>query len=234
MVIFGLTTKVKFKGGNVSSQIINSAMDTAIINSGKYLLGIVQGIIASRNNTLVVLPGKGEILILPEHNIYHANVPDMVEFCGTSADLFQVDVIGDASHSYAADTGRNLKDLLWQASFHATQGNLIEGCSKYDVVQFRHWPNLTRLPVTPNAARICALLTRYPTTIMLVHRVLGIQKEEVYQIYSAAYCAGIARISNNVARSPELASIEASAATQSEPPQERGLFRSLFSKISGL
>jgi hypothetical protein len=129
-------------------------------------------------------------------------------------------------------SGKNISDLLWQSAFHVSEGRLIEGCSKYDVVQLRHWPNLTRLPVTPNAARICALLTRHPTTIMLIHRVLGIDKEEVCQIYSSAYSAGIAHM---VSRSPILNGFEDSADdTQLEQVQDRGIFRSLFAKISRL
>ena len=193
-----------------------------------HLLGIVQRRIASRCDTRIVLREKGEIVIFPERGIYYTNVPDMVEFCGAPAEMFEVSAIGETALPYASGTARSIRELLWQSSFHVSQGRLIEGCSKYDVVQFRHWPNLTRLPVTPNTARICALLTRHPTTIMLVHRMLGIDKTEVYQICSAAYSAGIA---DTLSR----ACFEAGATDiQPEPVKEHGLFRSLFAKISRL
>ncbi len=195
------------------------------------MLGIVQRIVASRDDTRIVLPGKGEIAILPGRNEFHANVQDMPEFCRAPAAHFGVTVFDGAVHTYTSRNGRSIKDLLWQSAFHASQGLLLEGCSKYDVIQFSHWPNLTRLPVTPNAARICALLTRHPTTIMLVHRVLGIDKEEVWQICSAAYSAGIARM---ISHNPAVPGVDAFAAQQPEPVKERGLFRSMFAKISGL
>jgi len=193
-----------------------------------HLLGIVQHIVASQQNTRIVLPGKGEIAILPGRREYYANVLDTVEFCCAPAAMFEVTVFDTTALQYVSGSGKNIRDLLWQAAFHVSHGRLIEGCSKYDVVKFRHWPNLTRLPVTPNAARICALLTRHPTTIMLVHRMLGIDKEEVCQIYSAAYSAGIA---DTLSR----ACFEASTTDNPpEPVKEQGLFRSLFAKISRL
>jgi hypothetical protein len=192
----------------------------------------VQGVVASRNDTLITLPGKGEMVIFPGRNEYCANVKDMAEFCRAPAGHFEVTVISEATMTDSHAPARSIKDLLWMTAFHASRGLLPEGCSKYDVVQFRHWPNLTRLPATQNVARVCALLTRHPTTIMLVHHILDIEKSEVHQIYSAAYSAGIAhRISSN----PVSGSVDAFAAeVRPEPVQERGLFRSLFAKISGL
>jgi hypothetical protein len=218
---------------NVLLELSSSTADagTTTFAPADHLLGIVQRIVASRDNTRIVLPGKGEIAILPGLGEYYASVQNMAEFCTAPPTQFQVSALGEAALPSTAGK-RNIQELLWNAAFQASQGRLAEGCSKYDVVQFRHWPNLTRLPVTPNAARICALLTRHPTTIMLLHRMLCIDKEEVYQIYSAAYCAGIA---NTISRTPESANPETQVAEgQPAPAQERGIFRSLFAKISGL
>ncbi len=216
----------------MSLDLSNTATNAALTTfaPANHLLGIVQGVVASRDDTRITLPGKGEIVIFPGRNEYRSNVKDMAEFCRAPAGHFEVTVINQAAITDAP--ARSVKDLLWMAAFYPSPGLLLEGCSKYDVVQFRHWPNLTRLPATQNAARVCALLTRHPTTIMLVHHILDIEKSEVHQIYSAAYGAGIAhRISSN----PVSGSIDAFAAeVRPEPPQERGLFRSLFAKISGL
>ena len=197
-----------------------------------YLLGIVQCIVASGNDAYITLPGNGEIVILPGRNEYRARVEDMAEFCRAPADHFTITAISEAAQTDYSAPAKSLRDLLWCAAFHASQGLLVEGCSKYDVVQFCHWPNLTRLPATKNAARICALLTRHPTTIMLVHHVLDIEKDEVYQIYSAAYSAGIVQRIGGNSQPGNVAVLPAEV--QTEPVQERGLFRSLFAKISGL
>ena len=203
---------------------------TTEFSPANHLLGIVQGIVASQNEVRILLPGKGEIAIRPARAEYHANAQDLPDFCRADAAEFKVIPLNETAPAYVTGPGRDLKELLWSAAFHASEGRLVEGASKYDVVQFRHWPNLTRLPTTPNAARICALLTRHPTTVMLIHRVLGIDKAEVCQIYSAAHCAGI---TSTISQTPK-ASSAASEAAPSEPAQERSLFRSLFAKISGL
>lgn len=198
-----------------------------------YLLGLIQHAMAAGANTRIILPGKGEITLLPVRGEYYSTVTNMAEFCSVRPTQFEVTTLAETAEPlpYAATSARSIKELLWIAGFHASQGRLVQGCSKYDVAQFKYWPNLTRLPVTANAARVCALLTRHPTTIMLLHRMLGVEKEEVYQLYSAAHCAGIA---TTISRTPESANLEAESAVPLPPSQERGIFRSLFAKISGL
>lgn len=191
-----------------------------------YFLGIAQRAIASGVDTRVALPGAGEVSLFPARQMYSANLSDPEGFFQEAAGKFKVTTL-DASAE--PKEPRHMAELLWTAGFHASRGRVTEGTSMFDVVQFHHWPNLTKLPHTPNTARICALLTRHPTTIMLAHRLLGIKKDEVYRIYSAAYAAGIANI---IHQNPEAT---AAAETEAEEKSEaRGLFRSLFSKISGL
>lgn len=213
-------------------ELLEQPVATSTLAPGGNLLGMVQLIQSSRINTRIILRAtQDEISVFPERGEFYTNVADMAAFCRTPiAQLDQI-TFDEAALPYASAPGRPIGDLLWQVGFHISRGNLIEGCSKYDVVQFQRWPNLTRLPVTPNSARICALLTRHPTTVMLVHRMLGIDKEEVYQNYSAAYSAGLV---NAVSRNPEADGAESDAATLAEPPKERGLFHSLFAKISRL
>ncbi|MBI3479913.1 MAG: hypothetical protein HY016_06100 [Nitrosomonadales bacterium] len=212
------------------SRDIEHATDSAetVFSAADYFLGIAQRIASSRDNTRVVLPGKGEVSLFPARKEYSANISNMAEFCLAPATQFEVVALGDTAQP--PGSGKHIGELLWHAGFHASQGRLLEGTSRYDVVQFRRWPNLTRLPMTQNTARICALLTRHPTTIMLVHRQLGISKEEVYHIYSAAHSAGIA---SPVSRNPQ-APDETAQTGSPEPAQERSLLRSLFAKISGL
>lgn len=204
---------------------------STLIPSGD-LLGIVQRIQSSRTSIRIILRAtQDEIALFPERGEFYASVSDMASFCRAPVAQFEQIAFDEVALPYASGPGRPIGDLLWQVAFHTSQGNLIEGRSKYDVVQFQRWPNLTRLPVTPNSARICALLTRHPTTIMLVHRMLGIDKEEVYQNYSAAYSAGLV---NAISCSPETAGAESEASSLAEPPKERGLFQSLFARISRL
>jgi hypothetical protein len=195
-----------------------------------HLLGVVQRVVASQRNARISLLGKGHVVIIPERGEYYANVQDMPEFCSAPAAAYTTTEFRESLQSDSVGTARNINDLLWHASFHASQGRLIAGCSKSDIVHFRRWPNLPRLAVTPNTAQICALLTRKPTTIMLVHRILGINRAEVFQVYSAASSAGIANVicRNTASECGEDTNFQ----TKQRP--EQGLLRSLFAKISGL
>ncbi len=221
------------KGDNeVSQDVAQSQADAGdvVFAAADYFLGIAQRIITSGGNARVVLPGRGEVSLFPARREFTADIPDWADFFQAPGALFQVTPLDAKDAPQAPLFGRNIGELLWQAGFYASQGRVLESISKYDVVQFRHWPNLPRLPKTANTARICALLTRHPTTIMLVHRMLGINKEEVYRVYSAAYSAGIAHV---VSRDRTLDETRVEAVLP-EPVQERSLLRSLFAKISGL
>lgn len=223
----------------MSNDISNSPVELgdAFFSAKDYFLGIARRAVAFNENTRVVLAGKGEVFIYPGRKEFFADISDMAEFFQTPAAQFEVTPLGAAASPQAPGTGKNISELLWQAGFHASQGRMLDDTTKYDVVQFLSWPNLTRLPKTPNTARICALLTRHATTIMLVHRKLGIENKEVYQVYSAAYSAGIASIRNlestTKLRAMDSLTTEAELAT-AEPAPKQGMFHSLFSKISGL
>ena len=211
------------------SQVIAStpaeAADAAFAPAD-YFLGLAQRAIASGNETRIALTGMGEVMLYPARKMYSADLSDPEGYFQAPAGQFRVSSLGASAEPAHP---RPIDELLWMAAFHASKGRMIEGTSMFDVVQFHHWPNLPKLPHTANTARICALLTRHPTTIMLAHRLLGIKREEVYRVYSAAYAAGIANI---IHQNPE-----ATSASEPEPEdrsESRGLFRSLFAKISGL
>ncbi len=207
-----------------------------------YFLGFARRIAAAQGNMRVALPGRGEVIIWPERREYCTNVPDMAEFCRTPASEFELGLLKKDEETRLTGLGpaRPIGDLLWQAAFHASQGRLVasrsngEAVRLSDIIRFRRWPNLTRLPKTPNTMRICALLTRHPSSILLVSRKLGIAPEEVYQVYSAACSSGIVNVlSNHLGQSDIEADIQDEEAPL-RPMQEPGLIRSLLSKISGL
>lgn len=212
------------------SQVITSNAVEATestFSPGDYFLGLAQRAIASGHDTRIALPGAGdEVLLYPARQMYSANLSDPEGFFQEAAGKFKVTSLGASAEPREP---RHLAELLWMAGFHASRGRMTEGTSMFDVVEFHHWPNLTKVPHTANTARICALLTRHPTTIMLAHRLLGIKKDEVYRVYSAAHAAGIANI---IHQNPEATA--AAAPEVEEKTDARGLFRSLFSKISGL
>lgn len=197
-----------------------------------HLLNIVQRLLNSQANSQITLPGMGSITILSQRREYHADVNDMPEFSIAPAKNYEIRSLENAELTTISPSGKDVRDLLWQLAFHIYEDSLIESCSENDVIQFNRWPNLTRLPTTPHTARICALLTRHPTSITLVRRVLGIDKKEVNRVISAAYSAGIV---NTISHGPSLVTSESTAADiKAEPIQKSGLWNSLFAKISSL
>jgi hypothetical protein len=197
-----------------------------------HLLNIVQRVLSTQGNSRIILPGMGSITILSQRREYDADVKDMREFSIAPAENFEIKDLESSELSSISPSGKDVRDLLWQVAFYLYEDNLIESCSENDVIQFSRWPNLTRLPITPHTARICALLTRHPTSIMLVRRVLGIDKKEVNRVVSAAFSTGIV---NTISRGPSLSSAEP-AVTEIKPEQTQksGLWNSLFAKISNL
>jgi len=207
------------------------ATATAIVPA-THLLTIVQRILNSQDNTKITLPGMGAISIFPLRREYHADVEHMEAFCTSPAAEFEITLLDSQAPAAASHAKRDVRDLLWQLAFYIHEESLIEGCSENDVIQFSRWPNLTRLPTTPNTARISALLTRHPTSVTLVRRILGIDKSEVNRVISAAISAGIV---NTVSHAPSLASPDSSITeTKAVPSQKPSLWNSLFAKISSL
>jgi hypothetical protein len=206
--------------------------DTAVVEAASHLLHIVQRVVDAQQNTQISLPELGNITILPQSREYHADVNDMYEFSIAPVANFEIKTLNSSELASISQPGKDIKDLLWQLAFYIYEDSLIESCSENNVIQFSRWPNLTRLPTTPNTARICALLTRHPTSVTLVRRVLGIDKKEVNRIISAAFSAGIV---NTISRGPSLVSSEPVVnEVKPEQTQKSGLWNSLFAKISSL
>jgi hypothetical protein len=186
----------------------------------------VRRAVQNKQDVLLALDGVGQVLVRGVQGECLAGpMNDLARFCTAPVDQIRVTVLepDEATRQAGGRAGRNIDEFMWTAAFHASQGRLMEGCNTYDVVQFRHWPNLSRLPHTPNTMRIVAMLTRHTTSIALAHRLLKIEARELYQIYSAARCAGLARVINGTVQEPVL-----------KPHRNQTLLSSLMSKIAGL
>ena len=191
-----------------------------------YVVHLIKRAVTHGQDATISAAGLGEVIILSDRGEYFPAVPSMVEFCTAPASRFNVNLLKPGSLPPAAANGhgRNVDELMWQAAFYASNGRLMTGCYRDDVVELDHWPNLSRLPLTPNAVRIAALLTRHPTSITLAGRLLKVEREELYQFYSAARCAGIARAINRKEEAPP----------PLPPHRNQTLLSSLLSKIAGL
>jgi hypothetical protein len=197
-----------------------------------YAIGILLNLSPETESVKITHPDKGDILISPKRGEYIARISDAPGFFQADKSVFTVTVLKE---KFPSDVQvKSMEDLLWEATQHASQGRLIEGLHKYDVVQFTRWPNLTRVSITPNVMRICALLTRFPSGAHLAQAILGIKAAEMYAVCSAAKVIGIVKLLNRTMKS------DADEDKQVEELGRRaesksGLFLGrLFSKLSGL
>lgn len=193
-----------------------------VFSANDHLINIIKRAVNNAQNIHVNLLGNGSITILSSIGQYFDNTDDIKYFCMTPASEYKVTVLNKHDGNYDPEnTGRNIDELMWIAGFYASKGRLMEGCYRDDVVELMHWPNLTRLPSTPNTMRLASLLSSHPTSITLAHRFLRIDRAEAYQFYTAARCAGLARAVNRTPKEPAL-----------KPHRNQALLGLLLNKIS--
>ncbi|MDD4910860.1 MAG: hypothetical protein PHP57_01065 [Sideroxydans sp.] len=210
----------------MSVDVLNRPSRDVLLMPTIHLLGIIQRIIATGQNTLVLLPGIGDVMIFPKRNEYYSSVKDMAEFCDAPIIKYKLVVIGESDLSTEQSVCRGLGELMWHFAFASPSAQLLDEYSIYDVVKFKQWPNLTRLPSTPNTSRIISLLTRHPTTLAHVQQKLKIESSEIHQVFNAAHYAGIVEV---VSRARAKAS---APCIQVKPSHEQNFFRSLFTKFA--
>ena len=198
-------------------------------------LGLAQRIASGNTITHVLLKDAGEVVIDPQRCRYTAFIPQPDLFYRATPGGFRTAPAKTASFPDYPE--RDLAELLWIAGHHASNGRLLAGCSKYDVVQLLHWPNLSRLPLTPNTMRLCAFLSRRASAIHLARKLLGVDEEEAYSFYSAALSAGALEL---VSRAPAQNQAEPESVPDTTPaaterhPANRSVLRLLWSKVSRL
>ena len=185
---------------------------------------------AEKQATLIYAAGIGAVAVIPDLGDYFTELSDdeLAAFCRVPATGFTAKRLGDASRNQLLGqgiSGRNIEELKWQAAYHASQGRLMKGCGRDDVVLLKSWPNLTRLPAMANGVRIAALLTRHPTTVSLAHRLLKIPVAEMNEFYSAAAAAGLAIAVNRKPEHPQ---------QEIQPHRQRGLLGAIFERVMGL
>ncbi len=87
------------------------------------------------------------------------------------------------------DTGRHaypIATFLWQLALWASRGRLPAGTNLHQPIYLKHWPNFTRMPVTPHALAIAALWAKQPRSLVDTSLSLQIPQRYVFAFYSAA------------------------------------------------
>lgn len=197
-------------------------LEDDVFSPDDYLINIIKRAVKNNQNIHISIPSLGNIIVRSSSGEYIDNTEDLARFCVYPACDYKVNILSDKDAGVdPSRIGRNIDELMWIAAFYISDGRLMDGCYRDDVVELMHWPNLTRIPSTPNSMRLASLLSHHPTSITLAYRFLRINREEAYQFYSAARCAGLARAINRVPEEPPL-----------KPHRNQALLSLLLNKIT--
>ncbi len=198
----------------------------------EYAIGILLRLPPELEHVRISHPEMGELLVSPRRGQYISRISDAAGFFQAHKSSLAVTEINDQFPPVALTL--RMEDLLWEAALHASQGRLIDDLRKYDVVQFTRWPNLTRVSLTPNVMRICALLTRYPSGICLGYKILKVDEAEMYSVCSAAKIIGIVNLVNRKIQPDAEDEALLKAHEQGATEAKSGLLGRLFSKLTRL
>jgi len=196
--------------------------EESVFSPDDYLINIINRAVKNNQDIHISIPSIGNVIVQSSSGEYFDNTENLQQFCTYPAADYKVSILNRKDLVLDdARVSRSIDELLWIAGFHISAGRLMEGCYRDDVVELMHWPNLTRIPTTPNTMRLASLLSHHPTSITLAQHFLRIDREEAYQFYTAARCAGLARSVNRVAEEPPL-----------KPHRNQALLSLLLNKIT--
>jgi hypothetical protein len=77
------------------------------------------------------------------------------------------------------------ESLLWKLALWTSKGRYSSNIDPDKPIVLKHWPNLTRLTLTPHALRICALLIKQPQSMLDVAKTLNIGPQYVFTFITA-------------------------------------------------
>lgn len=91
----------------------------------------------------------------------------------------------------APEKFQDMDAFLWKLTIWASKGRLPVELNAEQPVYIKHWPNFTRLLMTPDALRIVALLAQGPRSPMDIVNVLSVPANYVFVVLSACWSLGL-------------------------------------------
>ncbi|MFN8038960.1 MAG: hypothetical protein U0Q07_07085 [Acidimicrobiales bacterium] len=83
--------------------------------------------------------------------------------------------------------------LAWDVALWCSRGRIPAGTDLHAPIVLEHWPDLTRLTITPHAVRIVAAWMHEPRSLVDLAAALEVEQRSVFAVYSAARAIGLAR-----------------------------------------
>ena len=102
--------------------------------------------------------------------------------------------VEQTSSEYVNEKMENFYDIdtfIWKLTVWTSKGRYPEDIDINKPVHLKHWPNFTRLVITPHALQIAALLIVGPRTLINISDSLKIKPQYVFVFISAAHAIGL-------------------------------------------
>ncbi len=229
--------------GNVAGIDVNDPKQYAVANYNpkEYFQGHVESafkISREQGEIMQLNSGWSPVIIFPQNNEIWLDADDkqLRAFSGlviantldgkisTTPLTFE-----SSSVSRALDKFHSMDAFLWKVACWASKGRYPITIDFTHPVYLKHWPNFTRLLITPHSLRIAALLIRGPRTLANIAEVLNIKPQYVFVFISAAYALGLA----GQARRESDALVVQSQSTEIKANKNKGLLSRIMSKLRG-
>lgn len=209
----------------------------ATYNPKQYFQGYVQSalMVAEAKKQVMCLNSSWKpLIIFPHNHEIWLDADDKQLRAFASVVMNKISVPAIALTPVESTTSSIQKDLekfhskdafLWKLAAWTSKGRYPDALDIHRPVFLKHWPNFTRLVVTPHALRIAALLIASPRTLPEIADVLKIKPQYVFVFISAAYALGL--IGQVKRKADEI--IQPSAIKKSE---QQGLLSRIIGKLS--
>lgn len=181
-----------------------SEFKLACYNPKDYFQGYVQSafkVASAKGQVLQLNSGWRQLLIFPHtHEIWlDADDKQLRAFAGITinkgADTHKSMSVTPPDPKTAAnqdlDKFQSMDTLAWKLACWTSKGRYPQQIDIDQPIYLKHWPNFTRLLVTPHAMRIAALLVDKPRTAASIAQTLAIKPEYVFIFISAASAIGL-------------------------------------------
>ncbi|MGY6277121.1 hypothetical protein [Methylomonas sp. MgM2] len=140
---------------------------------------------------LIILPDSHQVWIDADDKQLRAfaGVEQNNAFAG-NINLVPVDA-NTVRANNAPEKFQDMDVFIWKLTILTSKGRFPLGLYPDRPVYLKHWPNFTRLLLTPDALRISALLLQGARTPLDIIRVLNARPQYVFAFISACYSLGI-------------------------------------------
>lgn len=226
-----------YMGMTTSLDIGNPAqLKQAVYNPSDYFQGYVQSacrIASEKGRVLELISGWKQLLIFPYSDEVWLDADDKqlrifaglpINHSGINKNMQIRPLDHKTELNRDLDKFQSKDAFLWKLACWTSKGRYPQQIDVDQPVYLKHWPNFTRLLITPHALRMAALLVDKPKTPIQIAEILKIRLEYVFIFISAAAAVGL------IGQTAKNAGI-ALARPEARPDKKHSFFSRIISKL---